>query len=100
MILHEEVTDKEGLWKQIWEADQKKFVMATSVSSDRQHQSSAVVKNMGLVDAHAYSLISAHIVKSGLSSIKLIKIRNPWGRKEWNGDWSDQSSKWTPDLKA
>ena len=25
---------------------------------------------------------------------RLVKIRNPWGKKEWNGRWSDGSSKW------
>ena len=30
---------------------------------------------------------------------KLLKLRNPWGRGEWKGDWSDNSSKWTEDLK-
>ena len=32
-------------------------------------------------------------------TIKLLKIRNPWGHKEWNGDWSDKSKLWTDDLK-
>ena len=27
-----------------------------------------------------------------------MEIRNPWGRFEYNGDWSDGSSKWTPAL--
>ncbi|CAK60103.1 unnamed protein product (macronuclear) [Paramecium tetraurelia] len=31
--------------------------------------------------------------------VTLLKIRNPWGNKEWNGDWSDGSSLWTEDLK-
>ena len=25
-------------------------------------------------------------------------MRNPFGIAEWNGDWSDHSYRWTPDL--
>ena len=30
---------------------------------------------------------------------KLVKLRNPWGKGEWKGDWSDESYKWTQQLK-
>lgn len=29
-----------------------------------------------------------------------MKLRNPWGQGEWTGDWSDNSEKWTPALRA
>jgi len=48
------------------------------------------MKSVGLVDAHAYSLISARIIKlSNGRTERLCLIRNPWGKKEWTGDWSD-----------
>lgn len=29
----------------------------------------------------------------------MLKIRNPWGRKGWKGDWSFSSPLWTKELK-
>lgn len=28
----------------------------------------------------------------------MVKLRNPWSRFEWKGDWSDNSKKWTPEI--
>ena len=30
---------------------------------------------------------------------RLVKLRNPWGKGEWKGDWGDDSWLWTPYLK-
>jgi len=30
---------------------------------------------------------------------RLLEIRNPMGKSEWTGDYSDYSDLWTPELK-
>ena len=32
------------------------------------------------------------------SGEKLVKLRNPWGMKEWSGAWCDDDKRWTPTL--
>lgn len=49
----------------------------------------------GLVDFHAYSITGAITIKlSPKKSVNLLRIYNPWGKREWKGAWSDQSSEW------
>uniref|UniRef100_A0A8D0L169 Calpain 6 n=1 Tax=Sphenodon punctatus TaxID=8508 RepID=A0A8D0L169_SPHPU len=56
----------------------------------------------GLVQGHAYSVTAIQKVRLGerlLCSFKfeklfMIRIRNPWGKKEWSGAWSDESEEW------
>ena len=57
------------------------------------------MKSAGLVDGHAYTLIGAFDIKHKGKQTKLLKIRNPWGRKEWTGDWSDSWPGWTKATK-
>lgn len=45
----------------------------------------------------ARSLGAQHIHFSNSGTLRLIRMRNPWGRQEWQGDLS---SIWTEKLKA
>jgi hypothetical protein len=57
----------------------------------------------GLVGTHAYSILDARELGliPGLSlgggvlgQTRLIRLRNPWGKYEWKGAWSDGSQEW------
>jgi len=44
-------------------------------------------------------LLDCHEVDTESGTVRLVKLRNPWGHFEWNGDWSDSSDKWTDSLR-
>jgi calpain-15 len=50
----------------------------------------------GLIGGHAYTVLTVAETSKGH---KLMKIRNPWGRFEWLGDWSDNSPCWNDELR-
>ena len=97
-FMHQYYENKpDALWKIIENADDRGHIMTTAVSSQGSLaiDSSMDMTKVGLVDAHAYSLIAAVEVNINLvTKEKLVLVRNPWGFREWNGDWSDSSQKW------
>ena len=54
---------------------------------------------MGLISEHAYSVIAATEVDTAKGKERLLKLRNPWGHKEWQGKWSDNDDSWTDNLR-
>ncbi|KAM6977912.1 calpain-2 catalytic subunit-like [Aplochiton taeniatus] len=47
-----------------------------------------------LVKGHAYSITGAEEVHMRGTPVELVRIRNPWGKVEWSGPWSDDSEEW------
>ncbi|NXW82033.1 CAN5 protein, partial [Alopecoenas beccarii] len=72
------------------------FITASSGST------SEAETKMGLVIGHAYSVTAIRKLRLGESlmfsfnaeKLFMIRLRNPWGKKEWNGAWSDNSEEW------
>lgn len=81
------------LWKLITKFDRLNSVMCATTTVDNS------ISDLGLVACHAYSLIGAIEIPHEDKTVKLVQIRNPWGYKEWNGDWSDYSNLWNSESK-
>ncbi|XP_030075856.1 calpain-12-like [Microcaecilia unicolor] len=76
----------------IQRAVQKRSLMGASIESSSQEIEE---KNPeGLVKGHAYSFTGVHEVELGSWKVRLLRLRNPWGKVEWNGRWSDNSPLW------
>eukprot|EP00298_Acanthocystis_sp_HF-20_P012618 c19977_g1_i1.p1 GENE.c19977_g1_i1~~c19977_g1_i1.p1 ORF type:complete len:483 (-),score=135.09 c19977_g1_i1:153-1601(-) len=88
-----ETYPKNQFWQILLLYDFRDSIISASISHDGEQK-----RNDGLVEGHAYSLLS---VKE-IDDIKLIQLRNPWGEFEWTGDWSDKSEMWNkyPHVKT
>lgn len=110
-----DMVERELLWSRLLSFAQTGFVMGVATSGRKAQQ--------GLVSCHAYSVLdviqldnvvvgeqarmtdyfgskgSGMSVSPRTTTIRLVRIRNPWGVREWKGDWSAQSAQWTQKLR-
>jgi hypothetical protein len=119
-VRSENVLDKDKLWQELMQVNEN-FLFGCGTRKGRDSESA---DDEGFVRGHAYTVLAAHeidpppmddkrkkstkkqkeeeekrkkeITKDG--KIRLLKLHNPWGRQEFNGDWSDSSNRWTPEL--
>ena len=86
------------LFKEMIRFDEQGYLLSASTpGEDRWTGKNAEVPAGGLVPGHAYSVIQ---VREALGN-RLVNIRNPWGRFEWDGDWHDNDTNhWTDEMIA
>lgn len=87
----------DDLWQKLSTANMNNEIMAAATP---QGVGTEEQLTNGIVLGHAYSLIGTVQFYNSNKLIRLVQLRNPWGKHEWNGDWSDSSSLWTPELKT
>ena len=99
----------EELWNTLMDAERKQFIMAAG-SDDLSSGSDAYIQKIGICGSHAYSLLAVYelkeeggdhcVVEPGEDyAVRLVKLRNPWGSGEWQGEWGDEDERWTHHLK-
>ena len=94
-LRHEDHKDLDEFWELLKSADRRKFTMMACSLGEGEEENED-----GIISGHAYSVISIHEFMHEGELVRLLKLRNPWGHGEWTGDWSDESEKWTPELRV
>jgi len=90
---NDDVTDE--IWDKMIEADESGYLLSGETPGyDSATEGGGLNAPSGLVPGHAYSVIQ---VKEGLGN-RLLNIRNPWGKYEWDGAWADNSEEWTEEA--
>lgn len=91
-------SEDKDLFSKMENADKKDWALCASAGSTETAK--AQLEKLGLVGGHSYGLIGVVEIRDRFDDpVQLIKLRNPWGDFEWNGDWSDDSDCWTEETK-
>ncbi|OWK16387.1 hypothetical protein Celaphus_00004439 [Cervus elaphus hippelaphus] len=88
LYLKKDTPNPPGLFSILRHALAKESLVGATALSDRGEYRT----EDGLVKGHAYSVTGTHKVSLGFTKVRLLRLRNPWGRLEWNGAWSDSLS--------
>ena len=79
-------------------ADKNKYIC--SVTAKPGEAEKKKLEALGSVSMPSYCLLqTVELLDRSNTKIKLMKLKNPWGTFEWNGDWSENSDLWTDKLK-
>ncbi|UJR37152.1 hypothetical protein I4U23_029862 [Adineta vaga] len=89
----EKKPDLNQIWTSILESRAKGYLMTCPCSNKRF--SEQIFSRMGLESDHAYSILDARQVNSQ----RLVRLRNPWGEKEWKGALTENWTKWPKTIK-
>jgi len=94
---NEVVTDKTGKQAKSKLLSLNDTMMGCSIDA-KVVESEVVYQNQkcGILAGHAYSILDAFEIpklngQKDRKTSRLLRIKNPWGFKEWNGKWNDES---------
>uniref|UniRef100_A0AAY4CJ10 Calpain 5 n=1 Tax=Denticeps clupeoides TaxID=299321 RepID=A0AAY4CJ10_9TELE len=110
-LLQEKFAENEAERNNLFERILKVHHRGGLISASIRATSSADMEarlDCGLVKGHAYAVTDVRKVRLGhgllaffkSEKLNMIRMRNPWGEKEWNGPWSDSSEEWQKVSKS
>ncbi|NWR22854.1 CAN5 protein, partial [Emberiza fucata] len=96
----EVISEQMKLFEDLMKVHKRGGFISCSISSPGRPSEAETA--MGLIVGHAYSVTAIRKLRLGESLVLsfkaeklfMIRLRNPWGKKEWHGAWSDSSEEW------
>ncbi|KAJ8319152.1 hypothetical protein KUTeg_004243 [Tegillarca granosa] len=80
-----------NLYDILWKSFKMNSLFGASIHLPKGATTREAEKPNGLYMGHAYSITGLATVPYQGTSVQLLRMLNPWGEKEWRGDWSDKS---------
>uniref|UniRef100_A0A8C1KFP7 Calpain 5b n=1 Tax=Cyprinus carpio TaxID=7962 RepID=A0A8C1KFP7_CYPCA len=95
------------LFERVLKVHNRDGLISCSIRATRVEDMEARL-DCGLVKGHAYAVTDVRKVRLGhgllayfkSEKLHMIRMRNPWGEKEWSGPWSDSSEEWKKVSKS
>ncbi|NXN82142.1 CAN5 protein, partial [Bombycilla garrulus] len=96
----EVIPEQMKLFEDLMKVHKRGGFISCSISSPGRP--SEAETEMGLIVGHAYSVTAISKLRLGerlvfsfkAEKLFMVRLRNPWGKKEWHGAWSDSSEEW------
>lgn len=83
---------KDDVWAMLERYQKWECLLGTSIQSNpKENHKVEAEAGMGLHMGHAYSFLGLGTITDAGKETKLVRLRNPWGRGEWEGKYSDRS---------
>lgn len=87
----------EHLWNKLYSSMVNNAIMV-AISKVEKNLMEHLRPN-GIVMGHEYSILNMHEKMVDGTMVRLLEIRNPHGKFEFKGKWSDNSSEWTEETR-
>jgi hypothetical protein len=84
--------EKDHLWHIMFQSFKKKSILFCS--NQYIDERAAVLNGNGIQNGHAYTITKLICFNFRDKKYRLVRLRNPLGKGEWKGAWSDNSSEW------